>query len=310
MQNSNSFLQFFENILTHWIFRLLVPFILFSYIFIKYFGKKLNRIYFCTVIINFWVVTSFFFLKENYIFDEMEKTNLIKTILPRISYFLAFFALLIHFFFPNESLTLSKEGKFMLILLPIGISSLMIIGKNSHIICLCLFSIVYNYIKTIKCLNIYDNIQTAAYLSSLSYYFWYAFGNKPQIAALQVNNVYIGFETFNFYISGTMLIVNCGASFLLLIFLLPVADVLYRKGEFVLYEFERNNNVKKMTYIKNLIVFSLYFLVTITCTSLNCIVQRRALLLIEDFAPKFFFDGAIFVFSNAILLIILVIFAI
>lgn len=262
------------------------------------------------MIINFFVVTFFFFLKENYLFDEMEKSNLIKIILPRISYFLVLIALIIHFIFSHESLTLSKEGKFILIILPIGISSLMIIGKNSHIICLCLFLVVYLYIKIIKFLKLYGNIQTAVYLSSLSYYFWYAFGNKPQIAALQVNNVYIGFETFNFYISGTMLIINCGASFLFLIFSLPAIDVIYRKGELVLYEFERNNQAKKMGYIKNVIVFSLYFLVAITCTSLNCIVQRRALLLIEDFAPKFFFDGAIFAFSNIILLIILVIFVI
>lgn len=292
--------------------RLFFP-ILFSFVvFIKHISQYFHKIYSCLVIMNFSVVSSYFFLKENILFDEMEKNSFIRTTLPKTSYFLSLMTIIIYFSLSKRKCpNLSREIKFIQIILPIWISSLMIIGKNSFILCLCLFYILYLYIQTMKYLRLSENIQTFAYLSCLSYYFWHAFGNKPQIAALQVNNVYIGFETFNFYISGVLLIINCGASFLLLVCLLPLVNLFSKKVINVYhYEDEKKTNMEKFIYFRNVIYFGIYFVVAITCTSANCIVQRRALLLIEDFAPKFFFDGVIFAFVNLILGGILIIFGI
>ena len=152
-----------------------------------------------------------------------------------------------------------------------------------------------------KNLDLSTNVQTITYLATISYNFWYAFGNKPQVAALQVINAYVGFEQFNFYISGTLLVINCGASFILIMCSIPAIHAF-------LNEKETSEEVKRLKYLRDIVYYGLYFLVALSLTSANCIVQRRALLLIEDFAPKFFFEGCIFSFVNFGLLIILTIF--
>ena len=277
--------------------------------FLKHLQKTLQINSFFLIFLNYLIVSLYFFLKENVLFSEMEKSSIIKTVLPRISYLLAFSSVFFNVVSYKKMSSFPKETKFSYFLLPFLISSLMIFGKNAFILCLLLMLIVILYTNAMKRLGLSSNIQTYVYLSAISFYFWYAFGNKPQIAALQVINVYVGFEHFNYYASGILLIINCGASFLLVMLSIPAINGLLKNDEKDLFENnKKNEEVKKLKYLRDIIYYGIYFLATLMCTSANCIVQRRALLLIEDFAPKFFFDGCIFSVVNFLLLIILIIF--
>jgi len=243
-------------------------------------------------------------------FPEMDKEPIIRTIIPRISFILSFItAMLTALNLNQDQFIITPKMKFYLFSLSYGISFLMVFGKNAFILCLLLFFVIRNYLKIMQNLNLYENVQTLTYVATISYFFWYAFGNKPQIAALQVANAYVGFEHFNYYSSGILLIINCGASFLLTGLIIPFYASFKIENK-ILMERETNNESVKLNYIKCVMYFGFYFLTTLMCTSANCIVQRRALLLIEDFAPKFFFDGCIFIFANCILIILMVFFAV
>lgn len=309
MKNDDSFFPVFEKIMTSSLIRIFLPILIFSYI-LKRSRKFLQSTYFILILLNFSIVSLYFILRENLFFTEMEKSELIKIILPQISYFLTFFTIVFCIFSVKAFSKFSKEKIFVLFFLPCSVTYLMILGRNSLILCVLLLSTIYLYIKTMKKIRLANHIQTFAYIAALSYYFWYAFGNKPQIAALQVSNAYVGLDKFNYYISGILLICNCGGSFFLILLLIPVINLLIRnEEEWNLVEKEKVCLVRKIIYLKEILYFGIYYLVSLVCTSGNCIVQRRALLLIEDFAPKFFFDGCIFVLVNFSLLVLLIIFA-
>ncbi len=277
--------------------------------FLKHIQKTLQINSFFLIFLNYFIVSLYFFLKENVLLSEMEKSSLIKTILPRISYLLAFSSVFFYVFSFKKIVSFSKENKFSFFILPFLISSLMIFGKNAFILCLLLLVIILLYTNAMKRLGLSSNIQTYVYLSTISFYFWYAFGNKPQIAALQVSYTFVGFEHFNYYASGILLIINCGASFILIMLSIPAINGLLNNDKEDLFENKKTyEEVKRLKYLRDIIYYGIYFLVTVMCTSANCIVQRRALLLIEDFAPKFFFDGCIFFLVNFMLLIISIVF--
>lgn len=299
-----------EDILTSVFVRLFIPILIFLYLF-RWLRLILDKFSFCLYFSNFLIVVLHFILKEELFFSRNDHYPLFNIYLPRASFVLTLICTINNILVKNEKTPkLPKDIKFYVYIFPFCISSLMIFGKNGIFLVVVLFFVLKNYISTVKVLGLFEHMQTVTYLASISYFFWYAFGNKPQIAALQVSNVYLGLEKFNFYISGLFLVINCGASFILCMLSLPLFSL--KKKEEDLNQNESRSLIEKegikLNYIRVVLVFGLYFMTSVACTSANCIVQRRALLLIEDFAPKFFFDSCIFIFVNWVLIIFLLVF--
>lgn len=299
-----------EDVLTSVFVRLFIPILIFLYLF-RWLRIILDKFSFGLHFSNFMIVILHFILKEELFFSKTDHYSLVNIYLPRTSFLLTSISIINNILSKTEKpFKLSKDVKFYVYILPFCISSLMIFGKNGMFLAVVLFLVIKKYISTMKILGLFEHMQTVTYLASISYFFWYAFGNKPQIAALQVSNVYLGLEKFNFYISGLFLLINCGASFILCMFSLPFFS-LSKKEE----DFNQNESRPllekegiKLNHIRVVLVFGLYFMTSVACTSANCIVQRRALLLIEDFAPKFFFDSCIFIFVNLVLVVFLLVF--
>lgn len=45
-------------------------------------------------------------------------------------------------------------------------------------------------------------------LGVISSYFWFMFGNRCYISAMNIEPAYVGFPKFNFYITGMLLIIS------------------------------------------------------------------------------------------------------
>lgn len=253
---------------------------------------------------NMFLVGVYLYLKENILFDNMEKSKLIKIYLPRLCLVLMItsYILLIlrQIKRKNASMTFTFLQLYLLSILPFIINLLLLLGNNAMIIFSLMLIFLFFHWKLMGTLQLSEHPQTAAFLAASALYFWYVFGNKPQIAALQVMNAYIGFETFNYYVCGILLILNSSGAFLIILLLIPFT--LLPTSSSILFSFPlvssslTISSCNSSLHLLKIILFYLsFFGSAIANTSINCTYNRGALLLVEDFAPKFFFDSMIYI---------------
>ncbi len=137
---------------------------------------------------------------------------MIKTTLPRISYFLFFSTLFYQKLYLNSQINLKFNGKLLFFLLNFLNPLLLIIGKNSIIIVLLFFIILRSYLKVVKFLNLGSNLHFYVMLSYLSIFLWLSLGHRCQVSALLIKSGYVGFEEFVHAISMPLVGINTFAS--------------------------------------------------------------------------------------------------
>lgn len=277
---------------------------------IKRTNEERRRISFLSVfkyiqIGNMLLVGLYFFFKENILFENMEKSKLIKLYIPRLCLLLLITSYIVIILRKLKKRHISRSFTFLeeylLSVIPFIINLLLLLGNNAMIIFLLILLFLFFHWKLMGALQLSEQPQTPAFLAAAALYFWYVFGNKPQIAALQVINAYIGFESFNYYLCGILLFLNSSGAFLIFLLLIPFTLLPASSSIFLsspLFSSSlsiSSSNLSSLHLLKTISFYLSFFGSAIVCTSINCTYNRGALLLVEDFAPKFFFDSLIYV---------------
>ena len=112
---------------------------------------------------------------------------------------------------------------------------------------------------------------------------FYSSGHRCSFPSLQIAAAFTGFESFNFYISGVLLLLNTASCLLLLL---------------RVYEGFGPQRAWTVQYV------TLCFLVTLLMTTLNTYVNRRHLMVWPIFAPKYIFDLGMMVLGLGVLVVI------
>jgi len=206
---------------------------------------------------NVLVVASFWALQDTYILNE--NSVWIKAYLPRISYCL------------SGVLMLGKDPLYFL--LGVSPSLLLILGYQSPLVVLCFFVQVYFFEKAQFPKN--GPVVGLFYALAVFQYF-YVTGHRCNFPSLQVAAAFVGFETFNFYISGVLMLFNTFGVF----FALFGINVVHSP----------QTQVEAFKYVTK------FFFVNLLLTTLNTAVNRRHLMVWPIFAPKFIFDFFICMF--------------
>ena len=155
---------------------------------------------------------------------------------------------------------------------------LLLNGSYSPIIMLCALCQLHFATKFIK------NPQLlGTFIAFTGMQYFYATGHKCNIQSLIIPAAFIGFDEYNWYISGILLSLNTLGSFFV-----------------VLWAANVDNYRKVIRYVM------LYYVVAFTCTLANTAVNRRQLNAWSIFAPKYIFDGPIFIVIWIVCLLFLV----
>jgi len=122
------------------------------------------------------------------------------------------------------------------------------------------------------------------YLSVLELF--YSSGHRCSFPSLQITAAFTGFETYNFYISGTLLLLNTVSCLLL-----------------VLRAYEAAVPQRSWTVLS----VALCFQVSLLMTTLNTYVNRRHLMVWPIFAPKYIFDLGLTALGLGLLVVVAVV---
>lgn len=133
------------------------------------------------------------------------------------------------------------------------------------------------------------------FLFFLAIRFFFATAHRYDFASLPVTAGFIGFEQFNFYISGLLLGLNTWGGHLMIVFALPVF-IAFRSENIT--EFHQGLS-KAVTF------FLLLFAGRTLLSAVNVTIQRRHLMVWAIFAPKYIFDAVAHLVVNALLLVVL-----
>eukprot|EP00828_Plagiopyla_frontata_P049296 TRINITY_DN9766_c0_g1_i2.p1 TRINITY_DN9766_c0_g1~~TRINITY_DN9766_c0_g1_i2.p1 ORF type:complete len:352 (-),score=22.50 TRINITY_DN9766_c0_g1_i2:32-1087(-) len=285
-------------------------------IFLKIFEMKkfeqnsnlgIYYIYLILLIVQFSLIGCYFTLKE--LFFEGEKMTLVTTILPRISYSLTFLLILLGSQIDYKKFNFSFSARTLIHFIPFLNSLFLILGSQS--LAIFLFSLIF--ILSIQ--KIFRSVKfelfLPIFLGQFSIQLWLFFGNRPKISALNFNSAYIGFEKFQTQISGLLLLLNFLGPFIISLFFFMVFSNQNTKSikTFLISSNKlsfKQLEINKWKFFYQLIIFQSYFLVEIISVCLNCTLNQKNLLLVEDFAPKFLFDLIIFIAINFQIILILI----
>jgi phosphatidylinositol glycan class O len=108
----------------------------------------------------------------------------------------------------------------------------------------------------------------ATFLALSAGQYFYASGHRCNIQSLRISSAFIGFDEYIFWINGVLLSLNTLSGYFLMLVCRTERQVKY---------------------------FMIHFLVAACCTLLNTFVNGRHLMVWSVFAPKFIFDGIVFV---------------
>lgn len=153
----------------------------------------------------------------------------------------------------------------------------LISGQYSPIILLCALSQLYFSYKSINQPQI---LGTFIGFSALQYF--YTTGHKCNIQSLIIPSAFIGFEEYQWLISGVLLTLNTCAGLFIILWTGHVDG--------------------KVKCIKGCMGF---FLGNLICTMMNTGINRRHLMTWSVFAPKYIYDGTMFVLTWGVSLLIL-----
>jgi hypothetical protein len=143
---------------------------------------------------------------------------------------------------------------------------LILTGANSPI----LFVLAILQVSTAKkVLNQPELLGGFIALSGQQYF--YATGHRCNIQSLIISSAFIGFDEYNFWISGTLLSLNTLAGFFVCLFCVKC---------------ENMRQVTKWVMT--------YYAVSAVCTMMNTMVNARHLMVWSIFAPKYIFDTIVF----------------
>jgi hypothetical protein len=204
------------------------------------------------ITINTGVVFYYWFSQDVGLLSE--NSFWIKSYLPRMSYIITLATLF------NRDVKI-----FLASFLP---SLLLILGEQSPIVVLTLCAQIYGFYKELD-QNKFQHIP-GIFIGMTALQYFFSTGHRSNFPSLQIGAAFTGFEVFNYYLSGILLIINTFGC-LLIIFVVHIV-IESKKQHLALYHIFTNS------------------LRIMLIATLNTAINRRHLMVWPIFAPKYIFD--------------------
>ena len=199
---------------------------------------------------------------------------------------------------------MNSNGRLAVFCLSLLSPLYLLIGRQAFALVLLHLGAIFCFFRLkLLATEVFNSTSGFTFLALFSYYFWNMHGYRPQIAAAQVSNAFLGVSGFSHILGGLLLLLNGGAPFIIVALTTPfLCDLEKKNGSFDFKLIKKKRSYEKfivkrafLTSRYLYLILSLMCILTMTC--INSALERRALLLIEDFSPKFFFELLICVFS-------------
>ncbi len=180
------------------------------------------------------------------------------------------------------------------ILLPL----LLVLGPTS---CATLLSFILQL--RVLCHSVNDGPSLAIFVSIVCSHYFFQTGHDNTFTSLQNAAAFVGFDSFSFYISGSLLGLNTFG-----VYLLGLCGFVGH----VSFHSKKENRAKHVHLeategASSIFTIVGYFGLNAVLSTVFVAIQRRHLFVWAIFAPKFIFDGVILLFVNAVVVLLVVI---
>jgi len=262
-------------------------------------GEKKKRI-----ILSFLHVLSLIFISLYHVAasykEGYQKDFTIQILIPRIIYGLAGLNFAINYFVKPHQLkkkVVQKED-YKLILSDGQVCLVQIlfllVGPNavtSFVLLFLAFQLLnYSFMHTKS-----ESVSYPFMIALVSFYGYFCTGHTNQVTNVRVSQGFVGFEEFNFFISGLLVLINTMSIFILgMIFISAfIRQVKMKRGE---TKGKKGDLFGDVFSAKTWMLYLIFFTASFASTSINCSLNLESLLLVYDFAPKYLIDSSIYAF--------------
>lgn len=246
--------------------------------------------------VGYALIAGYYTLKCYY---GMENEYFVRYTIPRITYLTT--AALFIYCFVLRNAHLSRVGNLRLILEIMQLPLFLIMGEN-NLLTLLLIRMAFNSsLKFVKELDAEDRPYIYCLLATLGSVFFFATGHGNQTSTLQVQKGFLGFEKFNIYISGTLVLINTFISYIYGTIYFMIA--FERKPPMEACSVKHKREDRQYKKIQAIMFYFICPLVSLLLVMLNCYVNRESLILVYDFAPKYMFEVSTVTFLYSMLFV-------
>ena len=242
-----------------------------------------DKIYVIFYITGYGFVVAYYALK---LYFSMETANLVQIVIPRIIYSIAL-SMVVYCFFVKKTVILS-ENKIRLIWEIMELPMFLIMGEK-NLLTMLIMKVVYQLFFTLmKETGSGDHPYSSVLLANLGAFFYFATGHGNQTSTIQMDKGFIGMEKGSIYISFILIVFNTLYSHICSIFCFMILFVQSTTREYFGGNFPRES--RKYRKLRSSVNYVIHFLGSIMFTAINCLYNFESLLLLYDFAPKYFME--------------------
>ncbi|KAJ5079562.1 phosphatidylinositol glycan [Anaeramoeba ignava] len=228
------------------------------------------------------------------------------------------------------SLMTSISSTFLLMFLSFSIIITLIVGKYfvAHILCIFLITIslvditrskmksLINFEANPLAKGVENFIVLIVYL--LIRHFFFSSSHNMTVTSIKFQVAFIGFDDFNFYVSGLLVVLDTFCSAFLFVPLFPVLFAIPQQIQIRISNM-KNDFVKELIQIgkkfdficsklkRPFMFLMLLFTLNIALYSMFLAIHRRHLMLWAIFAPRFLFDSLLVFIIDSLVLVVLII---
>jgi len=232
--------------------------------------------------------------------EDYQKDFLIQILIPRIIYLLNGLNCLLNYFIPSQPQSpkkLKEEEEYKLILTNEQICLVQIlfllVGSNA----VASFVFLFLAFKLLNYCFMQTKAESVSYpfiIALVSLYGYFCTGHTNQVTNIRVSQGFVGFEEFNFFISGLLVLINTMSSFILgMVFISSYIKQVKVNGEM---KGKNQKRVGELFSAKTWLLYGIFFTASFVGTGINCSLNLESLLLVYDFAPKYLIDTSIYMF--------------
>lgn len=232
--------------------------------------------------------------------EDYQKDFTIQILIPRIIYILTGLNFAINYFMkPSQTKKRSVQKEDYKLILSDGQICLvqilfLLVGPSavtSFVLLFLAFQLLnYGFMHTKA-----ESVSYPFIIALVSFYGYFCTGHTNQVTNVRVSQGFVGFEEFNFFISGLLVLINTMSSFILgMIFISAyVRQIKTKRGE---TKGKKGDLFGDVFSARTWMLYLIFFTASFATTSINCSLNLDSLLLVYDFAPKYFIDSSIYTF--------------